>query len=816
MDLDWDVELDLAELEWEPIAPPALWDNGAPAAPAAPSEPTLNAPPEFELLRRQTAGVSQTLSTAFQPFAPLPETLWSLQRDRSGRPYVHYPFVMKLRKYKLKTTDAGSRWIGRQLVVELAFWDTGEVFDTHDCSAPQAPGSMGAIAGPKKGKPTFPFVDAPRVFTGVDSLGETCAFALDACRCLKPFSFELRISDAETGQRPACRLKLELVRSGAPQPKGSETAPPRSVSTATLPPLSRHLAGKHAAGDGPLDPPQAFKRPRAGEVVPSFDDAPTFPTFAPGIPSHPAPLPPPPAAANPFQAPAISHQPLFPNPLPLPPHALVSSPQSDPSPTTSQVSSTQDSTPPMDISPTLPSAPPQSPASSLSVVSPPGSSSHPFSPPPPTSPPVPTFQPRPRREEAVLQEAGYLDSLLSSFARSAPAPDRSSVAEILSSAERKFWDVFVSAETRQFSFKQEKEEDEEGAAGAGAGGPMPDADPRLAPNRRAPAPRPAPVPPPVPFSPSPYILDPSEEDEFMRRVNAAEAAGAAAALGVLLGDPRILGTPLFRKPAGWIRTRHLYVLVRTLSRSSGPGRPRHLFPPPSFDAILRSLTFNLLAGPVAYPTLEESERACENIWNYVTVVTSEYILVSPDFMFVPFEEVLRLHERAMDLAAIAMGRFGREYRTEMLVTTAKVRAAFSLRMWGHLRSSLELVFEAWDDLLRLRVYPHRLECEVLRELCELHVQIERTDLARHFAERLYWFEETDGDIEFKVSCLQTLAYIEWHEGSPDVAADGYRKAVETGRELVERSGGNPFYVVRMGRAMKSMGLCEFAAGAPRP
>eukprot|EP00741_Cyanophora_paradoxa_P015851 tig00020908_g15302.t1 len=136
----------------------------------------------------------------------------------------------------------------------------------------------------------------------------------------------------------------------------------------------------------------------------------------------------------------------------------------------------------------------------------------------------------------------------------------------------------------------------------------------------------------------------------MRRVTAAEAAGAGAALTVLLGDPRVLGTPLFRTPAGRIRTRHLLV----------------------FDAILQSLIFNLHAGPSSYPTLEEAERACENVWNFVTVATSDFVLVSPDFLLVSFDEVLALHERAMELAANAVASFGPEPRAELLATAAKV------------------------------------------------------------------------------------------------------------------------------------------------
>eukprot|EP00741_Cyanophora_paradoxa_P017475 tig00020965_g16884.t1 len=55
-------------------------------------------------------------------------------------------------------------------------------------------------------------------------------------------------------------------------------------------------------------------------------------------------------------------------------------------------------------------------------------------------------------------------------------------------------------------------------------------------------------------------------------------------------------------------------------------------------------------------------------------------------------------------------------------------------------------------------------------------------------------------------------YIEWHEGAPGAGAETYRRAVETCRQLVERSGGNPSYALRLGRASKSMSLCELAAG----
>eukprot|EP00741_Cyanophora_paradoxa_P018160 tig00021038_g17533.t1 len=703
-------------------------------AEAAPGgDPSLHAPPEFLLLRRQAPRLSQTSQTSFQPFAPLPESLWSFQREPSGRLCVHYPYVVKLRKYKLKAAAAGSPWIGRQLIIDMTYWDTGEVFTGHACTNVKTP------------RDAQPFVDGVQFETGVDALGETEAFAMDLCRCLRRRAFELRIRDKATGARPAGRIKMNL--------------------------------SKHAAGDAAPDPPPAVKRPCAR------------------------------AGGGPSAAPAVWM-------APGPPLLGFSPP------------------PPPVLSPPIPTPPPGTPDS-------PGG-------------PAPTFLPTAqiKREESVLQEAGYLDSLFSAFLRSPPAENRSSVSELLSSAEQKFWELFVSSETSRLSFRRRSVFDEpspplprllppaaeaESHRGRHAR-PVPDSDvdalfvqlSNLAIDPDAPVPvpisPPSPpqpaesppqtpsLPPPVPFSPSPYILDPREEDEFMRRVNAAEAAGAASALAVLLGDPRVLGTALFRTPAGRIRTRHLLVLVRIAARSAGPGGARSLFPPPLFDSILRSLSFNLLSSPTSYPTLEEAERACENVWNYVTVVTAEYVLISPDFLLAPLDEVLALHEQAMQIAEDTIERFGRDPRAELLLTTAKMRAGFSLRQCGHLREALELTFEAWDDLLRLRVYPHRLESEALRELCELHVHIERTDLARHFAERLYWFEETDDDVEFKVSCLQTLAFIEWHEGDPSAAVEIYRRAVAICRELVERTGGNAAYALRLGRAGKSLGLCELTAG----
>eukprot|EP00741_Cyanophora_paradoxa_P018159 tig00021038_g17532.t1 len=731
----------------EGIAPGALSSLSE-----AVGDPSLHASSEFLLLRRQVPRLSQTSQTSFQPFAPLPESLWSFQREPSGRLCVHYPYVVKLRKYKLKAAAAGSPWIGRQLIIDMTYWDTGEVFTGHACS------------GKKMTRHVRPFVGRVQFETGVDALGETEAFAMDLCRCFRRRAFELRIRDKATDARPAGRIMIHLVRRGGrvkedvdsdsePQPPGA----PRSTPTSCLPPP--FLPVKHAAGDAAPDPPPAVKRPPP-------------PALIPPTPPPPVPTPPPPA-----------------------------SPQ--PTPGT-----------------------PESPGG-----------------------PAPTFLPTTqiKREDTVLQEAGYLDSLFSAFLRSPPAENRSSVSELLSSAEQKFWELFVSSETSRLSFRRRSIHDEpkalppplrppeaESHHGRHAR-PVPDSDvdalfvqlsnlsidpdapvpvpiSPLSPQSAEPPPPTPSLPPPVPFSPSPYILDPREEDEFMRRVNAAEAAGAASALAVLLGDPRVLGTALFRTPAGRIRTRHLLVLVRIAARSAGPGRARSLFPPPLFDSILRSLSFNLLSGPTSYPSLEEAERACENVWNYVTVVTAEYVLISPDFLLAPLDEVLALHERAMLIAEDAIERFGRDPRAELLLTTAKMRASFSLRQFGHMREALELAFEAWDDLLRLRVYPHRLESEALRDLISLHVHIERTDLARHFAERLYWFEETNDDVEFKVSCLQALAHIDLHEGDPLAAVDALRRAVAICRELVERTGGNAAYALRLGRASKSLGLCELVAG----
>eukprot|EP00741_Cyanophora_paradoxa_P000369 tig00000403_g360.t1 len=818
---------------------------------------------EFSLLRRQFVSLQSTVQSSFQPFAPLP---WSPERDKSG-PHVHYHAVVKQRLYKLKA-EAGSPWIGRQLIIELADWESGAVYAGPACVCGEAAqaaaaAAAAAAAGLSVGassrrtrtstRLSLPFVQAghglPRaglplsiyiklqaawcrplpgtsVETRVDAVGETACFALDACRCLRDASFELRLRDPVTGHQPRGRIKLQLVRCGAMPGAGCKAERERATSQATLeggagpasplpppasgpatPRRSGALPAKHGPGElesrhGHEAAP-ALKRARAGPL----DFAPLALIWeSAGLSEASLPSPPAPSSSRRPRSPSgRRRRPAFgtPEPPPLLPYPLQ-----------------------------LPPPPPLPPAL-------PGSRQG-------------SEVPGGREEAEVLQEAGYLDSLLSAFARSAPARDRRSVADLLSSAEEKFWELFVSAELRGEGSSSRGAPPPpavwgvavpaEMGRGAGRGaGPvaLPEADVEalfvklssLAINSDAPAPAPVPLvpgspapfdeppppppplPPPVPFSPPPYILSPHEEDEFMRRVTAAEAAGAGSALAVLLGDPRVLGTPLFRTLAGRIRTRHLFVLVRiAVARSSGPGWPRASFPPPSFDSILSSLALNLLAGPSSYPTLEEAERACENIWNFVIVVTSDFVVISPNFMLLPLEEVLALHERAIEIAMEAVERFGRDVRTELLATTAKVRAGFSLRQFGHVRAALELQFEAWDALLRLRVYPHRLECEVLRDLCELHVQIERPDLARHFSERLYWFEETDDDTEFKASCLQTLAYIDWHEGDPAAAAEGYRRAADIARELAERSGGNPAYVMRLGRASRSASLAELAAG----
>eukprot|EP00741_Cyanophora_paradoxa_P017474 tig00020965_g16883.t1 len=588
--------------------------------------------PEFSLLRRQVMGIANTVQSSFLLYAPVAAaaaSLSSLDEDSGGGPLVHYSAIVKQRQHKLRVTDPNSPWIGRQLIIELADWETGKLYEGHACAA----------------RTTYPFVNAPRVTTPVDAFGETGSFALDSCRCYRDTTFELRIRDAATGQRPRVRIKVELVRPGASSKAEREAA----------------AAERRAA--------QAAAPARAGSRPPS----------------------------PPSTAPTRRHDEADEWPVPLPPPARTP-PAPRPTPSRPQ---------PAALLRPLPPAPPLPPALPLPSPAPP--------------PPPLIISLNTRREDSVLEEAGYLDSLLSAFTRSAPAENRSSVSELLSSAEKKFWDLFVSSEAGELSFGTLKEEEgDEGEGGEesgrgtllaavasglaprGRGGrpprPVPEADVEalflqlsnlsvdpdapapvavspaspLGLEPEPPAPFAAPVPPPVRFSPPPYILDPSEEDEFMRRVTAAEAAGAGAALTVLLGDPRVLGTPLFRTPAGRIRTRHLLVLVRVSARSAGPGRPRALFPPPSFDAILQSLIFNLHAGPSSYPTLEEAERACENVWNFVTVATSDFVLVSPDFLLVSFDEVLALHERAMELAANAVASFGPEPRAELLATAAKV------------------------------------------------------------------------------------------------------------------------------------------------
>eukprot|EP00741_Cyanophora_paradoxa_P015850 tig00020908_g15301.t1 len=164
--------------------------------------------------------------------------------------------------------------------------------------------------------------------------------------------------------------------------------------------LAPALPAKHGADQAPCPcPAAALKRPRArGAVrpVPTFsattdedDEADERP-----YPSRPRPYPsrPPPAPH-----PALSPPPCY---APLPP------------------------------------APPLPPALPL----------------PPPSPPPLIISLNTRREDSVLEEAGYLDSLLSAFTRSAPAENRSSVSELLSSAEKKFWDLFVSSEAGELSF----------------------------------------------------------------------------------------------------------------------------------------------------------------------------------------------------------------------------------------------------------------------------------------------------------------------------------------------------------------------------
>eukprot|EP00741_Cyanophora_paradoxa_P011515 tig00020557_g11123.t1 len=751
--------------------------------------------PEFILLRRSACSWEDTVQASFQAYAPHPPNLWSLERCAGEDPdglYAHYPYVLRCRKYKLKAA-AGSSWIGRQLVLELARWGAKKALKEHTC-----PEALSSSKQHKRPRLSFPFVNAASVATRVDALGETEAFAMDSCRCLQGAAFELCIRDAATGERPRGRIMVHLLSKPPAQRRYgggiAEVGPdslPGTPAPAPAPAPYPPLPAKHAGG-GPVPPNPKRPRAPAGSDFESASEGEEG-RSAPGRPAPPQPT---------FLARG------YPDPEEAALLGLEGAGFAYPRP-------------PQDA--------PSGDARPIDIVS----------------------------------------------ASASAASSSSASASLLASLEAKFWDLLLRLESRALAPPARPD------AGPAAARVVGDVEElfvklsNLSVDPDAPAPvyisRPSPLPPlpdpdlpaspaPLRFSPAPYLLESHEEEEFMRRVGEAEDAGAASALAVLLGDPRVLGTPLLRTTAGRIRTRHLLQLIRVNAGASGPGRPRAFFPPrPSVDAVLDSLASHLLSSPLEYPSREETERACQNAWNFVLLATSDYVLLSPDFSLLPFEEsrprlrrpinhvplrsqLLALHERALDASEGAAARLGRPPWAELLTVEARAsppshssprsssrlsssprawgrsgeegtaRAAFTLRQYGHLRKALELQFEAWDTLLRLRVYPHRLESEVLRELCELHVQIGRVDLARHFAEKLYWFEETDDDVEAKVTCLQTLGYIEWYDGDPAAGAEIYSRGVETGRELVERSGGNPAYALRMGRCSRSLALCQFASG----
>eukprot|EP00741_Cyanophora_paradoxa_P011516 tig00020557_g11124.t1 len=758
--------------------------------------------PEFILLRRSACSWEDTVQASFQAYAPHPPNLWSLERCAGEDPdglYAHYPYVLRCRKYKLKAA-AGSSWMGRQIVLELARWGAKKALKEHTC-----PEAFSSSKQDKRPRLCFPFVSAASVVTRVDALGETEAFAMDSCRCFKGAAFELRIRDAATGERPRGRIMVYLViklparrRDGGGIAEIGPHSLPGTPFTAPAP--YPPLPAKHAGG-GPVPPNP--KRPRA----PAGSD---FESASEGEEGRSAPG------------------------RPAPPEPSFLSPR-DPNPDPEE-------------------------AALLGLEG------------------AGFAYPRPP-QDAPSGDARPIDIVSAS---ASAASSSSASASLLASLEAKFWDLLLRLESRALAPPARPD------AGPAAARVVGDVEElfvklsNLSVDPDAPAPvyvsRPSPPPPlpplpdpdlpaspaPLRFSPAPYLLEPHEEEEFMRRVGEAEDAGAASALAVLLGDPRVLGTPLLRTTAGRIRTRHLLQLIRVNAGASCPGRPRVFFPP--------------APRPLEFPSREETERACQNVWNFVLLATSDYVLLSPDFSLLPFEEVPRpapprpapapapprltapvpdpgpgrpgpRRARASD-DQLTMYRF---VRSSSRCTSARstlrrgpprasggrrgpssspskpgqafphttpppprlspsARAAFTLRQYGHLRAALELQFEAWDTLLRLRVYPHRLESEVLRELCELHVQIGRVDLARHFAEKLYWFEETEDDVEAKVTCLQTLGYIEWYDGDAAAGAEIYSRGVETGRELVERSGGNPAYALRMGRCSRIFALCQFASG----
>eukprot|EP00741_Cyanophora_paradoxa_P024860 tig00000310_g24001.t1 len=831
----------------------------------------------FELLQRQSLRIQDTASANLQLFKNLE---YQVEVDDDGRQVCCHDNVYKSRKYRLRAKDKGmSSWVGRRIRIELVRCDTGEKVPRGCCGeAGYAPLRDDKGAG----------YDA--LVSEIDRFGESVPFQMSACRhCHRSCWLQIRIVDADTGRDSGARIRATVRSRPPPEPDAGAGE-------------SESGAGAGAGpGPGPGDEPGASKRARTDGSPPTTEGMEEEDEGAARPPPGPGPGP---GGAAPntaayastasndvnspgcsysnnvpsptfFESAALAFRALFgpPSPESPPPSSsssalpsLVSSYGSDASASGGAEQQQQRRGPPApdivaQLERRIVGLVVEGEARSWRRRASNGDLGAPQQPPPEPADEAAALALAPLTAPALLPKADPLEQLFARFAA-------------------------ISVEPRPRSLSW------------GPGGAAGPATPPLSYPQAALAPD-GPRPPPAAVSFSfaavrpPYRLSPDEEAELLRQVADAEAAEAGAALGVLLGDPRVLGTALFRTRAGWLRTRRLLELVRLHEAARGAARGRPLFAGPSVEGVVTSLATALLSAPASYDgAVEDAARACENVWNAVLCFTSDYTLASADLGLITLEEALALHQKARETAdaAVASARAGVGAArpgtgpgplaaSMMLWVEARMRLAITLRQHGHFRAALECQFEAWDALLRLEAFPHRLEAECLRELVELHargntarpparppasdstawlvpstaflfgragsssssstslepslkpppappasprpspppplslsflpaVLLERADMAAHFAEKLYWFEETTDDLHFRATCMQTLGFLSWHEGGVEEALEYYRRACSVAHELVARSGGDPFYTLHASRIHKSLFVFE--------